>query len=173
LNLSLNLIVALAISVALLGLQSWRLGRTQDALAGERARFAAFTEQVRVAGEKAEDDAKKQTAKDEALRQRKEKDHAKAIASLDAQYAAYRLRVRAGNDATRSFLRAPAADSGADSRVCYSREALDREVTAAVRGLREGFGRLRVEVADDTEPYDRATEVARTARDWALRAGRP
>jgi len=164
---------AIAILVALLGLQTWRLDSAQDELAGERARFVAFTEQVRVAGERAEQAAKEQTAKNEELRKRKEKDHAKALASLDAQYAAFRLRVRAGNDATRSFLRASTADPGADSRVEYSRKVLDREITDAVRELREGFERLRGEVADDSEPYDRATEVARTARDWALRAGRP
>ena len=147
---------AIAILVALLGLQTWRLDNTQDELAGERARFVAFTEQVRVAGERAEQAAKEQTAKNEELRKRKEKDHAKALASLDAQYAAFRLRVRAGNDATRSFLRASTADPGADSRVEYSEKSLIGKLQTRFESFEKALSafeaKLRTTLSHTIEP---------------------
>ena len=158
-NLSLNLIVALAISVALLGLQSWRLGRTQDALAGERARFAAFTEQVRVAGERAERVAKEQTAKDK-LRLEKANAETQRVRSLSNQRIAS-LRYDLANRRPYILPPAPSGSSRPDL-ACFDRTEYQREDGEIISRLREGARRLADEGTTATIDLDVAKRWAQS-----------
>jgi len=156
--------LALAGASALGWLQTVRLGAAQDRVEAVQARFDQFKAQVAVEGREAK--AKAEAQRKEDLQRAKEADDEakKRYSSLDAAYAAYRLRQRAGNGATSRIV--PAATAGAPdgNRVCYTRDTLDLEITGAL-------GRLRGELAEDIEPYDRATVMARICRDWALNPG--
>ena len=161
LNPTVLLGLALAGASAFGWLQTVRLGAAQDRVEAVQARFDQFKAQVASEGEAAKTKAKAQRKAD-LQRAKEADDEAKTrYRSLDAAYAAYRLRQRAGDSATSRIV--PAATAGAPdgNRVCYTRDTLDREITGAV-------GRLRDELAGDAEPYDRATVTARICRDWAL-----
>ena len=153
--------LALAGASAFGWLQTVCLGAAQDRGEAVQARFDQFKATVAAEGRAAKERAENQRKAD--LQRAKEADNEakKRYSSLDAQYAAYRLRQRTGSGATERLV--PAATAGAPdgNRVCYTRDTLDREITGAI-------GRLRGELAGDAEPYDRATVTARTCKDWAL-----
>ena len=164
LNPTVLLGLALAGASAFGWFQTVRLGAAQDRIVAVQARFDQFKASVASEGRAAQVRAEAQRKAD--LQRAKEADNEakKRYFSLDAQYAAYRLRQRAGNGATSRIV--PAATAGAPdgNRVCYTRDTLDLEITGAL-------GRLRGELAEDIEPYDRATVMARICRDWALNPG--
>ena len=151
----------LALILGSLALQTHRVGTAKAETASVVASFAAYTRQAQVEHDRAVAAAKQATL--EAIQRAKEADdaNAKKYADLDALYARYRMQVRSGGAATR-LLAPKAAGDPADSKICFdSRDTLDKELTAAL-------GRFRERLADSVRPYDEATLVAATCRDWAL-----
>lgn len=142
-------------------IQTWRLHSSQKDLQAITAAFEVFKAQVQVEGQKAKERADLQAKQD--LQRQKEADNEakKRYASLDAQYAQYRMRQRAGNSATSSLLPSASTDPGSSSKVCYSRDSTDSEITGSIR-------RLRIGIAEDSEPYDKAVVVAMLCKTWAV-----
>jgi hypothetical protein len=146
-------VVLLAVLVAALTVQTKRLDHAQAETAQVTAAFAVFKQQITAQAEQQrKDNERKAKEIDDANRAK--------LRDLDAAYAGYRQRVRDGAGATASLVPA-ASGPGDDTRVCYTRDTLDREIRAAVASLRSGL-------ADESEPYDRAAVVAKQCRDWAL-----
>ena len=145
-----------------LTIQTNRLEHAETARTALQATFDGFKAQVAAEGKIAQQRADAQ-AKQDIQRAKEADDEAKKrYASLDAQYSAYRMRQRTSNDTGRSLLPSTAQGAGSNSQVCYSRETVDREFSAALERFR---GRLE----DSVQPYDKATIVARTCKEWAAR----
>lgn len=151
----------LALILGALALQTHRIGTAKAETAALAAKFAAYSTAVVAEHDRAVAAAKQ--AELAAIQRAKESDdaHAKKYADLDRVYAGYRLRVGAGGAATSLLAPKAAGDPAGDQTLYYSRDTLDKELTGAL-------GRFRERLADSVRPYDEATLVAATCRDWAL-----
>ena len=142
------------------GIQTSRIRGLQADLKALQATYDGFVTQVRVQGETAQKTAKAKEEADVKLAKEKDAQNAEKLKNLDSQYAAYRMRVQSGSSAGSSLLPSPSKATGGANYVCYAREAFDREIASAI-------GRLRVELANDAQPFDKAAATLKTIQDWA------
>ena len=162
LNPTVLLGIALALAIGTATIQTKRVESAKQEARTVQAQFDAFKAQVLENDRLAKAAAKAHELED--IRKAKEVDdeHRKRYSDLDSSYVKYRLRQRAGSSATERLVPTRPAGSS-DDKICFdSREALD----SRIRGALDGF---RVQLATSVEPYDQATLMARTCRDWALR----
>jgi hypothetical protein len=156
--------------------QTERLKASQAREVSVKAEFEAYKAQVKANGERAERERQEKEARNEELARKSDELAKDRMDKLDkerlravSEFAAYRLRVRAGRDATSRIVPEASSDPADGDRVCYSRATLSREVEAAFDRFGERLSTVEDGAIDDTEPYDKAIVTARICREWALK----
>ena len=127
-------LVVLAVLLGVIGLQTWRLDRSQAEFKALEASFEQFKGSVKALGEKAKADAALQQARDSERKAKSDAENAKTRRDLAGIYAAYRsLRDSRGSGG--SLL--PAAPSGSTSpaTAAFDRTGLDRALSEFDRGV--------------------------------------
>ena len=127
-------LVLLAVLIGAIGVQTWRLDRSQKAYASLQAEFEQFKGAVAALGEAAKKKAAEQESADKTKKEQADAENAKTRRDLAGIYAAYRsLRDSRGSGG--SLL--PAAPSGSTSpaTAAFDRTGLDRALSEFDRGV--------------------------------------
>jgi len=147
-------LVLLAVLIGAIGVQSWRLDRSQKAYASLEAEFEQFKGSVKALGEKAKADAALQQAKDSERKAKSDAENAKTRRDLAGVYDAYR-RLRDSRSGG-SLLPTTPSGSASPATASFDRTGLDRALSEFDRGV---TGLL--------EQGDQAITDLNTAKAWA------
>jgi len=148
-------LVLLAVLLGVIGVQTWRLDRSQAEFKALEASFEQFKGSVRALGEKAKADVALQQAKDNERKAKSDAENSKTRRDLSGVYAAYRS-LRDSRSSGGGGLSAPGHAPGDPSRTCFD----SAKFGAALRRLDEG-------VLGIAETGDQAIADLDSARRWA------
>ena len=149
-------LLAFAGLLAVVGVQTWRLDRSQSAYASLRAEYEQFQGGVRALGEKAKADAALREAADKLKKEKADAENARTRRDLAGLYDAYRKLRDSRTHSGGGLVPPAAAGSASPATAAFDRSALDR----ALSGFDSGVTGL-------LEEGDKAIADLNTAREWA------
>lgn len=140
-------LVLLGVLLAVIGVQTWRLDRSQKETVAVQAAFAAFKATTAAIGERARADALIKESADKERKAKADAENIRATASLRADVE----RMRRERDSSRrsSLPASPTGSRCPDGQACFDRAILDaalRDYLAEARKLADQCGEIEVDL---------------------------
>lgn len=148
-------LVLLAVLLAAIGVQTWRLDRSQAAHTKLEAEFNAFKGAVAALGEQAKREAAAKEASDRANKEKADAENAKTRRDLAGVYDAYR-KLRDARGASGGGLSIPGPITSGPAGTCFD----PAQLRGALRALDEG-------ILGIAQTGDQAVIDLDTAKRWA------